>query len=221
MDNVLLRGERARTERREFFRPAIHFGGEFGGRHNRVDQTAPLGFGRVPVAPGEGQFARVHDADGLRENCRLDDGRDAALDVGQAELRTVGGDQQVARKRQLESRAEAQPVNLGDDGFLQRADRAEGCVQFLPDSPRPPGVQVFHVGHVNPGAEGALAGGIKDDDPNRIVVGDPGQRRANLVEHRAVDGVERPRPVKGEAGDGVVPLEGERGKFHRDLRKRQ
>ena len=59
-------------------------------------------------------FARA-EADQAREPLRAAGAGDhAEPDLGEAELRVVGGDPEVARERELEADAEAEAADLGD-----------------------------------------------------------------------------------------------------------
>jgi hypothetical protein len=58
--------------------------------------------------------------DGGQPRGSADVGDDPELDLGQPELRIIGGDPQVAAERDLERAAEAGAMNLADDGLGHR-----------------------------------------------------------------------------------------------------
>ena len=135
------------------------------------------------------------------------DGRDAPVNVRQSEARAIAGNEQVARDGQLQTCAQAEAVDGGDDRLLGRAQREEGAVQLATDLADVEAAEVLDVAHVDPGREGLLAGRVDEEDPDLGVLARLRQGLAQLDQHAAVDGVEHLGSGEGQPEKGALPVE--------------
>ena len=92
-------------------------------RHDARDQAGALGLGRVHHAAGEDQVHRLGLADRARQPLRAADARDdAELDLGLAEFRVVGGDDEIALHRELAAAAERKARDRRDHRLARARD---------------------------------------------------------------------------------------------------
>ena len=95
----------------------------FGRRHDLLDQAPAVGLGGVDVLGGEQQPRGAAPADQARQQRRLDDRRHADLHLGHAEDGVVGGDADVAGRRDLEAGAQRVAFGPADHRHRAVADR--------------------------------------------------------------------------------------------------
>ena len=91
--------------------------------HDAADQAGALGLGGVHHAAGQRHVHGLGLADGARQALRAAGaGNDAELDLGLAEARVVGGDDEVAHHRQLAAAAERKSADRRDHRLADLAD---------------------------------------------------------------------------------------------------
>ena len=101
---------------------------QLGRRHDARDQAGALGLGGIHHAAGEHHVHRLGLADRARQALRAAGaGDDAELDLGLAEARGVGGDDEVAHHRQLAAAAEREAGHRGDDGLAHARGSSPSC----------------------------------------------------------------------------------------------
>ena len=117
----------------------IAVGEKVGGRHDAGDEAGALGLRRVHHPPGEDQVHRLRLADGAGQALGAADARnDAELDLRLAELRGVGGDDDVALHGELAAAAERKARD-------RRNHRLAGMGEAVPGGGEVPHERV-HVG---------------------------------------------------------------------------
>ena len=98
-------------------------GEQIGGRHDAADEARALGLGGIHHPPGQAQIHRLGLADKARQALRPAGARHRAeLDLGLAEARSVGGDDDVAHHRDLAAAAERKAGDRGDDRLAALRD---------------------------------------------------------------------------------------------------
>src|SRR5258706_6550060 len=173
------------------------------GRHHARDEAGALGFLRVHGARRQAHVHRLCLADRPRQALRAARaGHDAEIDLGLAELRIVGGNDDVAHQRQLVAAAERVTRDSGDH-------RLANAAQMLPvarNVVRHVGVhvaEVLHGGDVRAGGERFLVAG--DEDRADALIGIVGIQRLRQLLHQL--GVERVEVVRAvERGDADPAL---------------
>jgi hypothetical protein len=91
--------------------------------HDAADEAAALGLLGVHDPAGKAHLHRLRLADEARQALRAAGaGHDADLDLGLAEARLVGGEDEVAHHRQLAAAAEGEAVHRGDHGLARAGD---------------------------------------------------------------------------------------------------
>ena len=130
-------------------------------------------------------------------------GEEAVVHLAQAEARAVGGDDQVARERQLEPEAERVAVDGRDHDLRQRLDRLERLVAAADEPERVPRVLERHPTEVGAGGERLRVAAGDDDRADAVVVVEAADRVAELVEKRRAARVQLVGPVQR---DNRVPL---------------
>ena len=134
-------------------------------------------------------------------------GNDAEVDLGLAELRGVGGDDDVAHHRELAAAAERIARDGGDDGRAHGGELrpAAEVVAHQHLEPR----LGLHLLDVGAGGERALRAG--DDDRADPLVGiEGGCRRHDVPHHLRVQRVERLGPVERDPADAAARLDQDR-----------
>ena len=175
------------------------------GRDQTVRQPHAARLVAGHAAPGEDQIERVAVAEQTRQADRAAvDQRHAPAPAIDAEHRILGGDTQVAPRRQLEAAGDRVPLDRRDHRLRQQhARRAHRTVAVEIDAVATPARHALEVG---PGAERAAgAGQYRDREPD-IGLEAPergGQRRGG----RPIDRVAHRRAVDGDDGDRTVGLE--------------
>ena len=120
----------------------------------------------------------------------------AALHLGQAEGRVVGGDDDVGIADQSDASADAEAVDRGDDGDLALVDRAERVeAAAVGVDERGEALGVLHLLDIDAGIE-AAAFSAQDHDVGAVVTAGRGDgvaefepaTRRNRVDLRIVDG---------------------------------
>ena len=158
------------------------------------DQAGALRLGRVHHPAGEDEVHRLGLADGAGQALRAAHARhDAERDLGLAELRSVGGDDDVADHGELAAAAEAIAGHRRDDRLPRPGDPRQRlaivAVEGLDEG------EALHLLDVGAGGEGLLRAG--DDHAADALVGvEGGDRIAELADQRRVEGVQRLRPVE-------------------------
>ena len=113
---------------------------QLGGRHDAGDEARALGFGGVHHPAGQAHLHRLGLADRAGQALRsAHAGRDAELDLGLAELRAVGGDDEVGHHRQLAAAAQREAGDRGDPRLAGRRDlspsRRRNCRRYIAAKP--------------------------------------------------------------------------------------
>ena len=181
----------------------------------RDTRPGALGFGGVHHAAGEDQVHRLGLADRARQPLRAADaGNDAELDLGLAELRGVGGDDDVALHDQLAAAAERKARDRRDHRLARIRGRVPGGGEVAHE--RVDRGLVRHLLDVGAGGEGLLRAG--DQDAADAVVGvEGGDRLRQLGIERGVERVERLRPVEPDDADAALGFDEDGFVAHADL----
>ena len=150
-----------------------------GQRHDAGDEAGALGFLRVHHAAGQDQVHRFGLADRAGQPLRAADaGNDAELDFRLAELRVVGGDDEVALHGEFAAAAERKARDRGDHRLARRGGaipvRGEIAEESIGEG------LVRHLLDVGAGGESLVRAG--DDDAADIGVGlERVERRVKFV----------------------------------------
>ena len=194
---------------------------EVGGGNDVVHETDPLRVQRVEAFAGDEQRARRRRAD-LRQDERRDHGRnDAELDLGEAEDRIVGGDDDVGGGDQTAAAAERGAVHARDHRLRTTVDRDQhrghrlgvaDVLRFREFERR------AHPRDVGAAAKG-FAGAGEHDRPDARVGTQGLEGIAQRGDQLGVEGVPDVGPVHGDARARPVPLDlhervDHRGGFH-------
>src|SRR5262245_1420712 len=173
--------------------------------HYPRHEPHPLGFLRIHHAAGEDHVHRLRLSDRARQPLRpARAGHDADLDLGLPELRRVGGDDDVARERDLAPAAERV---AGD----RRDHRLAHLLHALPVAGDVVGLVHVHVRparhrpDVRARGKGLLAAG-QNDRADAIVRVELEERVAELVHERVVQRVQLLRPVQRDQSDPAARL---------------
>ncbi len=134
-------------------------------------------------------------------------GHHAEGNLGLAELRSIGGDDEVGHHRQLAAAAERVAVDRGDPRLARAADEVGG-----PAGEHVAGVELGgglggHLLDVRPRGEGLLACACDHRATLARVGLELGEGGDQVLEHRARQRVERFGPVERDQGHGPVPLD--------------
>ena len=141
---------------------------QIGRRHDAADQSGALGLGGVHHPPGQAQIHRLGLADKASQALGSAGARHRAeLDLGLAEARGVGGDDDVAHHRDLAAAAER-----------KTGDRRDHRLAALPDPLPAAGDEVFevdfgiglarHLLDIGAGGEGLVVAG-QNDGADRVI----------------------------------------------------
>ena len=162
------------------------------------------------------QLAGRPDPDSLRQPRRASrPGHQAEPHLGQAEPCLGIGDDEVADERHLEAATHRGGLDGRDDGLGHRLDEPE----------RPPArsdvildravtvQQALELRQVGACHEGSVAGTGEHDGPHAGIRGEARRGRAQLLEHRVGEGIDR-RVVDGDDGNPVRRLDAD-GVAHR------
>ncbi len=103
-----------------------------------LDHAPGLGLAGIDVLAGEQHPRGAAPADQARQQRRLDDGGNADLDLGHAEMRRVGGDAQVAGRRHFEAGAQGVAFHAADHRHRTIADRLAELVDHGDEGARRP-----------------------------------------------------------------------------------
>ena len=172
------------------------------GRHDARDEAGALGLGRIHHAAGQDQVHRLGLADRARQPLRAADaGNDAELDLGLAELRVVGGDDDVAHHRELAAAAEREARDRRDHRLAHPRDaipvRREVALEDVDVG------LVRHLLDVGAGRERLLGAG--DDHAADLLVGlERVDRGGQFGVELGVERVERLRPVEADDADPAL-----------------
>jgi hypothetical protein len=120
---------------------------------------------------------------------------------GDAELRTAGGDAQVAHLRKQPPARERQPVDRGDDRLGDAHVVAE---HWQPPDRQHAEVQFRHLLEIGTGGERLLAGAGQDRDADRALFLDALESREQPFAHGRVDRVALRGAVEGDDDDAVA-----------------
>src|SRR5215207_923232 len=148
--------------------------------HHLVDEAELPGLLRAEVVGGEGHPGHPAAADHVDAAGHRDGGEQAVVHLAEAEARLLGGDDEVARQRDLGAEAEGVAVHRGDDDLGHPLDGLERRVG-LPDEP----IAVAHAveGHpaeVGAGREGLAVAAGEDDGADLVVALERGDRLGQL-----------------------------------------
>src|SRR4051794_13406359 len=160
--------------------------------------------GRVDDAPAEDQVEPAAEADDARQALRaaVDQGHAPAA-LGEAELRILGRDPQIAPQRELESARQAPSGDRGDGRLGGRAPGEAERARLAHQA----GAERIDRLEVGTRAEGH-APGAGDDQHARAVVGlELLERVLQRVGRRSVDGVAPLLAIDGEDSGGADALE--------------
>ena len=151
--------------------------------HDLVHEPDPLGLGRGQDAPGQDQLLGPRGPDDPRQPLRPAGARrDGQAHLGQAELRALRGDPDVAAQRQLEPAAERVALDRGDRRHRQRRQPGRDAgLQLVPRASAGAALGL-ELAHVRAGREGPLASPAHDDRADVAGIGG-GERRP--ARHRA------------------------------------
>ncbi len=160
--------------------------------------------GREPPA-AQDHVHRQRLADGAGQPLRAAGaGNDPEPGLGLAELRRLGGDDQVARHRELAAAAEAVARDGRDERRPEPADRVPAL-----DSPLVVELDrgdLRQLADVGAGGEGTL-GAAEHDRAHRPVSVELLERRHELVHQLVRERVQRVGPVEQDDGDRAVALD--------------
>ena len=139
----------------------------------------------------------------------------AESDLGEAEFRSGAGDAQVAGEREFQPAAEGEPGDGGHDGDFGPFDGAEQGLSAQHGGAAGFGREPLQFGDVRPGGERPTAGAGENDSLRPGVAREFGEGRAERVQGRPVQRVERLRPVEGDergpaAAGRFAPLDPDR-----------
>ncbi len=179
---------------------------EVGGRHDAADEPGALGFGGVHHPPGQAQIHRLCLADKARQALRSAGPRHRAeLDLGLAEPRGVGGDDDVAHHRDLAAAAKRKP-----------GDRRDHRLPALRDPLPAAGDEVLeidlgialadHLLDIGAGGKSLVVAG-KNDGTDPVVCFKVVQSRGQFADQRRIQRIQRLRPVQADDADGTSPLD--------------
>ena len=177
------------------------------------DQAQALGTRRVDEVAGEKELGGDRRADHPRQEVAHPDvaGGEPDANEGGVHARALAGDSYVGAERQREAAAAGRAVHAGDDRLRgaphehhqladpalrpqARLNRAEAAAIACP------------LLEIEPGAEGT-AGAGEHDDARLAVVAERGEEVAQLVDQRAVHGVQRLGAVQRQTGDVILALD--------------
>ncbi len=186
---------------------------QFVGRHDARDEAGALGFGGVHHAAGQHHLHRLGLADEAGQALRAAGaGDDAELDLRLAELRRVGGEDEVAHHRQFAAAAQREAGDRRDHRLARARDvlpaRDEVAEEDVGEG------LVLHLLDVGAGGEGLLRAGEHHGADRRIGL-EALERLVEVVDQRAVQRVERLRPVETDEADAAVSLDENVGVGHR------
>ena len=122
----------------------------------------------------------------MRQQGRLDDGRQTDMGFRHPEDRVVRGDRQVAGDEEFQARAQGRPADPGNHRRRVLADGQEGPVQAADELLRGDRVEVLHLPDVGAAAEHAVAG---DDQHPWVRRGGLAHRAAQLRGGCRIEGV--------------------------------
>ena len=173
-------------------------------RHDARHQARALGFRRIHHAAGEIEVHRLGLADRAREPLRAADARDdAELDLGLAEFRRVGRNDDVALHRELAAAAERETGNRRDHRLAHARNAIPRWEVLLVD------VHVALAGHlldVGAGRERLLRAG-DDHAADRVVRLECVDRGGHVGIHLRIERVQRLRAVEADDADLALGLD--------------
>ena len=193
------RGGRAR-HRGDLFRRRHHFAHQLIGRHHAADEAGALGFRRIHHPPGEAEIHRLGFADRAGQALgAADAGNGAERDLGLAELRGVGGDDDVAHHGELAAAAERIAADRGNGRLAAArdavaADGGEVRREHVDEALR------LHLLDVGAGGKGLFAAG-HDDAADRVVRLEVVDGGGDLAEDAERQRIEHLRPVQRDDAD--------------------
>src|SRR5712691_9999316 len=187
--------------------PAVDLLVEPLGRHHRVDQAHVEGFLRA-VAPAQiPDFPRALLADQPRQIGGAEAGINRP-DLGPdlPEHRLLGGDGQVAQRRQHVAAADRDFLGAGDHRLGHVADERLQLVDRQADGAAA-AVAAFMRALVGAGAEGAVAGAGQHDDGDALVRAGATEGVDQFLAGLRREGIVLLGPVDGDARDAVANVE--------------
>jgi hypothetical protein len=131
-------------------------------------------------------------------------GDDAERDFGLAELRAVGGDDEVGHHRQLAPAAEREAVDRGDPRLAGGLDEVRGPAREHVSGVEPGCRHGGHLADVGPGGERLFARAGDDRASLGRVAFERGESGDQVLEHGAAERVEGLGPVERDQRDGAA-----------------
>ena len=173
---------------------------QLGRRHHASDQAGAFGFGRIHHAAGQDQVHRLGLADRARQALRAADARnDAELDLGLAELRVVGRDDDVAQHGELAATAERVSRRRPQPPACARARRgASAAVNSRIDTSLN---DWLTISLMSAPAANAFSDPVDQHAADAVVDLELVDRMPKLLEERRVERIERLRPVEPDDPD--------------------
>ena len=128
-----------------------------------------------------------------------DAGGDAEVDLGLAELRLLGGDNEVAQHGQFAAAAQGKAVDRGDDRLPEPGDAVVAEGEEIARVHLGIGL-VRHLLDVGAGGEGLVARAGQDQAADAVIVLDRIEEVRQVPEQGRVEGIQRLGPVQGHQG---------------------
>jgi len=175
-------------------------------RSDRVDKPDAQGFLGVDAAPGHRKLERTTAAEHPDERRQRDVREKTHVDLGQREVRLLGGQREIARCDDPQTARDRGPVDAGDDGLPQATQIEEqtriGAPRLVRRERRPGGDR----GEIGACAEGPVPCSGDAHDPRSLVAIGILQRGAQPAEEIGRESVSLRGSIQREEADRPAPL---------------